>query len=110
MKVKAILFGLILMAILFCTAHHNQAKCVGPPYYFSDPISYPSEHPWQHNDSYVPSDSSTYRATHIMILPICPGIKAILLIQNTSDTKGLSCAPGGLKNNHIQNVDSRKSR
>ncbi|MCJ7577517.1 MAG: hypothetical protein MUO91_03615 [candidate division Zixibacteria bacterium] len=108
MKVKAILFGLILMAILFCTANHNQAH-VGPNYSF-DTLSYPSEHPWQHNHSYVPSDSSTYRATHIMILPICPGIKAILLIQNASDTKGLSCAPGGLKNNHIQNVDSRKSR
>lgn len=47
MKVKAILFALIFILIFICLPNRNQAY-VGPPYYGpSDPLGYPSEHPWQ---------------------------------------------------------------
>jgi len=108
MKVKAVLFGLILVAILFCTTNHSRAYVA--PNYSLDPLGYPSEHPWQHNDSYEPNDSLGCLTTNVVILPICPGMKAILWIQDTRDMKGSSGAPGGPKNNHIQILYLRKSR
>ena len=108
MKGKAIFWGLILMAILFCVTYHSWA-CVGPPRY-ADPLGYPSEHPWQHNDSQGPSDTLGSWTTHIVILPFGTGMKAILWIQDTREMKGSSDAPGGPKNNHIQISPLRKSR
>jgi hypothetical protein len=108
MKGKAIFWGLILMAILLFMVYHSQAR-MGPPYY-ADPLGYPSEHPWQHNDSQEPNDTLGCWTTHIVILPISPSMKGILWIQNTSEIKGSSDASGGPKNNHIQILPLRKSR
>jgi len=71
MKVKAVLFGLILVALLFCTTKHNQA-CVGPPYNYPDPISYPSEHPWQDVQSPPTDDIVTQQISSVSVIVIGP--------------------------------------
>jgi hypothetical protein len=81
MKVKAILFGLILIAILFCTTHHSLAKCVGPPYYISDPISYPSEHPWQDVKFPPTDDIVTQQINRVSVIVIGPA--KIILIRSS---------------------------
>lgn len=48
MKVKVVIFALVLIAIVICLPNRNQAY-VGPPYF--DRLGYPDEHPWQESDS-----------------------------------------------------------
>lgn len=107
MKVEAILFGLILIGILFCLPNHSQA-CVGPPYF--DPLGYPSEHPWQHNDSPGPEDNLDCPTVHIVILPINFSIKAIQLIQGINCTKRSSDRPSRLESDHVHKFHSCKKR
>jgi hypothetical protein len=78
MKGKAIFLGLILIAILFCATHHSHARCVGPPYYYSDPISYPSEHPWQDVESPPTDDIVTQQISSVSVIVIGPA-KMILI-------------------------------
>lgn len=69
MKLKVFLFGSILVAALFCISNQSQAN-VGPPY--TDPISYPSEHPWQ-DQNYPPGgDVNTFQISRGIVITVIP--------------------------------------
>jgi hypothetical protein len=53
MKVKVVIFALVLIAIVICLPNRNQAY-VGPPYF--DRLGHPDEHPWQDVQSPVDDD------------------------------------------------------
>ena len=48
MKVKVVIFALVLIAIVICLPNRNQAY-MGPPYF--DRFNRVDEHPWQESDS-----------------------------------------------------------
>jgi hypothetical protein len=100
MKVKVVLFGLILIAILFCTTKHNQA-CVGPPYNYPDPISCPSEHPWQDVKSPPTDDIVIQQISLVSVIVIGP-TKMILIrssqIKSKSEITGT--APKKIESGH----------
>lgn len=88
MKLKVILFGLILFAILFYMTNHSQA-CVGPPYFGRD--GYPSEHPWQDVESPPVDDIVTQEINAKSVIVIIP-TKMILIrvsqIKSKSEMTG----------------------
>lgn len=107
MKLKAILLGSILVVALFCISNQSQAN-LGPPY--GGPISYPSEHPWQHDNSLESEDSLNCSTPHIVILPIGFHIKVIRFFQGFNSTKGLIDRPGRIKNDQNPGLYSGDKR
>lgn len=107
MKVRVILFSLAFLVVLFCLTRHSQAY-VGPPYF--DGVSYPSEHPWQHNDLPESEEGLSFPKAHIVVLPFGFDIKAILLMPKAVHTEQVSDSPGSLKSDHINQVDFRDKR
>ncbi|MCK4386396.1 MAG: hypothetical protein KAW52_09050 [candidate division Zixibacteria bacterium] len=81
MKVKVILFGLVLFGILFCLPNQNQARR-GPPYF--DPIDYPNEHPWQDSDSPLIEDEIiTPQKSSVIWIMIVPTKITIIRLSQT---------------------------
>ena len=67
MKLKAILLGSILVVALFCISNQSQAN-VGP----SGPISYPSEHPWQDQNTPPGGDVNTFQISRGIVITVIP--------------------------------------
>jgi hypothetical protein len=107
MKLQVFLWGSILVAALFCLGNQSQAN-LGPPYI--NPITTPSEHPWQHDNSIEPGDSIYYSTHHIVILPLGFNLKPIWFFMWNSSTKGLTDRPGRLNNDHISELYLRDKR
>ena len=107
MKVKALIFALMLIGIFICLPNQNQAY-VGPPYF--DPLEHPNEHPWQHDDSPGPGDSENYLTCDIVIFPINFGFKAIQFIQGTNGTKRSSDRPSEIERNDVPKLQFREKR
>jgi len=89
MKVKAVLFGLILMAILFCTTNHSRAYVA--PNYSLDPLGYPSEHPWQDVESPPTDDIVTQQISCVSVMVIGP---AKMILIRSSQIKSMSESTG----------------
>ncbi len=81
MKVKALIFTLMLIGIFICLPNQNQAY-VGPPYY--DPLEYPNEHPWQDLES-PPSDDINHPEISSIVLII--GFPTKIIMIRTSQAK-----------------------
>ena len=79
MKVKIVLVGLGLLMFIFCSVGLSQAAM--SPKNNVRFLTYPSEHPWQHDDSPGPPDSSDSGAPRMVILPVSSTINSILLIR-----------------------------
>ena len=76
MKVKVIIFALVLIAIVICLPNHNQAY-VGPPYF--DRLTHPDEHPWQESDSPPIDDDIITPENSFVIWIIGPPTKIIII-------------------------------
>lgn len=98
MMIKIVLAGLGLLMFIFCPINLSQAAMdtratIQNPIY---PISAPSEHPWQYDDSPGHGDSLYHVLSLVVTLPTCPTIKAIIFIRTPgvppAQTKGLQRA------------------
>jgi hypothetical protein len=69
MKLKVFLLGSILVATFFCISRQSQAN-LGPPY--TDPISYPSEHPWQDQGFPPGGDVNTFKISPGIVITVIP--------------------------------------
>ncbi len=107
MRVKFAISALILLAIVACLPDNGQAY-IGPPYL--DPEGYPSEHPWQHEDSPGPGDSLNYPTARVVIVPIGMSAVAIQLIQEANCIKRSSDGPHGLESDHVRKQQFRNKR
>ena len=87
MRVKVVIFALVLIGIFVYLPNQNQAY-LGPPY--CDRFGYPSEHPWQHDGSPRIQDSLDPVLSRVVVLFVGLPTKAILLIQ----TPGYSTVSG----------------
>jgi hypothetical protein len=107
MRVKFVISALILLAIAACLPGNGQAY-VGPPYL--DPEGYPSEHPWQHEDSPGPGDTLNYPTASVVIVPIGMSAVAIRLIQEANYIRRSSDRPPRLESDHVRKLQFRNKR
>lgn len=90
MKAKMIIFALILSVVFVYLPNLSQAY-VGPPYY---PFGYPSEHPWQDQES-PPGEDVNVTDTNFRIVIIGVPTKIIMIrgVQIKSDIEMNRQAP-----------------
>lgn len=95
MKGKVVLLGLVLIAILFCGINHSRAL-VRPPNYYSEPISCPSEHPWQDVNSPPTDDIVIPQLSSVSVIVIGP-TKMILIRSSQIKSKSEITGPAPKK-------------
>lgn len=84
MKFQVFLLGSILVVALFFINNQSQAN-VGPPYI--DPITCPSEHPWQDQNSPQAGDVITLKVTPGIIITVIP--TKVIMIRTFQITRDL---------------------
>ena len=85
MKIKVVLVIFGLLVFVFCTGSASHAA-MSPKYHIRPPVY---EHPWQHDGSPDPGDSSEPNFSPVMIWPISASMNSVLLIRLPERGTGL---------------------
>jgi hypothetical protein len=87
MRIRAVIAGLALLALLFCSVSQGQAANSLRHNIHNNPPA--GEHPWQHGGAPDPGDDPDYRLVpSVIIIPGVLSVQAVVLIQTPSWVSG----------------------